>query len=182
MSNTNTSLPFVGKKVYYSGSIKGSPEKDPSFAKKLVAYMINHGAQVLSEHVAAENPDEMFTILAKKTGKTVEELKDMRENRFEDWAIYIRSLDLEWVDQCEYMVALVNAPSHGVGVEIQRALDKPKMGMQTTTILCLVHTDIHDKLSAMILGVSQKDYPNFVLKTYSSLEEAQKCIDEVFSN
>lgn len=182
MSNTNSTQPFAGKMVYYSGSIKGSPEKDPSFGKKLVGYMMDRGAQVLSEHVAAENPDEMFAILAKKTGKTVEELKDMRENRFEDWAVYIRALDMEWVDQCEYMVALVNAPSHGVGVEIQRALDKPMMGMQATTILCLVHTDVYEKLSAMILGVNQKEFPNYVVKTYSTLEEAQRCINEVLSH
>jgi len=182
MNSVNATQLFAGKKVYYSGSIKGSPEKDPSFGKKLVAYMMNHGAEVLSEHVVAENPDEMFAILANKTGKTVQELKDMREHRFEDWAIYIRALDLEWVDQSDYMVALVNAPSHGVGVEIQRALDKPVMGMQTTSILCLVHVDVYDKLSAMILGVSHKDHPNFILKTYSTLEEAQKWIDEVVSN
>ena len=46
-------FPFTGKKVYYSGSISGVPEPDPEFAWKLVRYMIDNGADVLSERVAA---------------------------------------------------------------------------------------------------------------------------------
>jgi len=45
-------LPFRGLKVYFSGSIRGSPEPDPEFPRKLVQYMTTGGADVLSEHVA----------------------------------------------------------------------------------------------------------------------------------
>jgi hypothetical protein len=165
-------LPFKGLKVYYSGSIAGVKETDPNFAWNLVEYMKLNGANVLSEHVAARNQEEMDKIRAKNMGLTVEEMNNDKEPWFA-----VRKQDLTWVHQATHVVALVNAPSHGVGMEIQEAIRKPQLGMNETPILCLVHKDV-PRLTFMIKGINQEEAPNFSLKTYNDLEEAKKIIKD----
>ena len=84
--------PFEGLKVYYSGSIKGSPEVDPNFAWKLVRYMSTNGAKVLSEHVAARNQKEMDKIRARNVGVTVAEYYQNPRPWFP-----VRRQDMAWV-------------------------------------------------------------------------------------
>jgi len=146
-------------KVYFSGSIKGTPEPDLEFAWKLVRYMDEIGVDVLSEHVAGRNREEMDSVFAIRTGKTIEELQKDSEPWFG-----IRKQDMEWVDEATHVVALVNAPSFGVGMELQRALENK------TPILCLVSEDSFSKLSYMIRGITQE---YFLLKTYKNLDEAK---------
>jgi hypothetical protein len=169
-------LPFEGRIVYYSGSIKGTPEPDPEFAWKLVRYMGKNGADVLSEHVAARNQQEMDEIRTRRIGITIQEFQKNPEPWFA-----IRHQDLKWVNEASHVVALVNAPSLGVGMEIQRALDKPKLGMNETPILCLTREDLLPKLSFMIRGVSAEESSNFQIKTYQNLEQAQKHIFDFLS-
>ncbi len=170
---TNEKL-FEGTKVYYSGSIKGAPELDPDFAWNLVQFMKEGGADVLSEHVAGRNKDEMDQIRAEKLGITVEALRDIpREVFLRD---IVRKQDLEWVDEATHFVALVNAPSHGVGIEIQEAILKPRLGMNLTPILCLIHEDLYPKLSGMIIGVSEQENSEFYIKKYKTLQEAKDLV------
>lgn len=165
---------FEGTKVYYSGSIKGAPELDPDFARHLVQFMIENGADVLSEHVAARNPQEMEEIRARRTGLNAEDFKTMpREVFLRD---IVRKLDIEWVDQATHMVALVNAPSHGVGMELQEAILKPRLGLNQTPILCLVHEEVYPKLSGMVIGVSEQENPEFYVKKYKTLQEAEDLV------
>jgi len=162
---------FKDLKVYYSGSVKGVPEKDPEFVWELVQYLIKNGADVLSEHVSGRNQEEKDQIFAKNTGKTIKEIKNDSQLQFT-----IRSQDIKWVDQATHVIALVNSPSLGVGMEIQRAIDKTKLGMNETPILCLVRQDIFPKLSFMIKGISSQESPKFKLSVYKDLEEAKKHI------
>jgi hypothetical protein len=64
-------MPFAGLEVYYSGSIRGIPESDPEFPWRLVQYMAQGGADVLSEHVAARTPAEMEEIRARRVGERI---------------------------------------------------------------------------------------------------------------
>ncbi len=162
---------FAGLKVYYSGSIKGASEIDPAFAWHLVSYMIEEGAEVLSEHVAARNPEEMRAILARRTGKSIQELWENPEPWFA-----VRTNDINWIDEATHFVALVNAPSHGVGMEIERALLKPQRGLPLTPILCLVHEHVLERMSWMIRGISAQECPVFFLKTYKNFDEAQSIV------
>lgn len=159
--------PFFGLRVYYSGSIRGTPEPDPVLPWKLVSFMQEGGAEVPSEHVAARNPEEMRQLRIKNAG--IE-----RVDCPEPW-VGAREADIEWVDSATHMVALVNGPSHGVGMEIQRALDKPAMGLNFTPILCLVREDIlqADRVTWMLLGVRE---PGFYLRTYTDEESAKRWV------
>jgi hypothetical protein len=171
--------PFEGLKVYYSGSIKGAPELDPNFAWDLVQYMVEGGADVLSEHVAARNKEEMDQVRARKMGVPVESFKNLpREVYVKE---IIRRKDLEWVDEATHMVALVNAPSHGVGMELQEAILKPRLGLNVTPILCLVHASLYNNLSGMVLGVREDENPNFYIRTYHDLEEAKTIVRDFLS-
>ena len=165
------SKPFENLKIYYSGSMNGAPEPDPEFAWKLVQYMIQNGADVPSEHVSARTLQEREEIIARRSGKTIEQLKS---NPPSDSNIYTQ--DLEWVDQATHLVALVNGPSLGVGMEIEHAILKPRLGLNETPILCLVQQDIRPRLSRMVSGISLQKAPNFQLRTYQNLDQAQQHI------
>lgn len=169
--------PFEGLQVYYSGSIKGVPEAEPDFPWQLVQYMGKGGADVLSEHVAARNQQEMDEIRARRWGMEVQEMLAQPEPWFG-----IRRNDIEWVDQVTHVVALVNAPSHGVGMEIERAILKPERGLNETPILCLVHKQMLDKLSFMVRGVTEDESPRFQLRTYSHLEDAKIVIHDFLTD
>ena len=167
---------FEGLKVYYSGTIKGSPELDPELPWNLVRFMAENGADVLSEHVAARSPKEMDEIRARRTGRTIEQLYAEPEPWFG-----IRRQDLEWVDQSDCVVALVNAPSLGVGMEIQHAILKPNVGKNVTPVLCLVRSEVLQRLSFMVRGITSEENPGFELREYSTTEQAQQHIFDFLS-
>ncbi len=164
---------FKDKKVYCSGSIKGSAEIDPEFAWKIVQYMSENGARVLSEHVAARSKDEMNTLLSGNVSEEIQKLLNSQEPWFG-----VRKQDLDWVDEATHMVALINAPSHGVGIEIEHAILKPKLGLNKTPILCLVHKDLFDKVSFMIKGISVGESDIFYLRLYSDLESVKLLVKD----
>jgi len=154
----------AGKKIYFSNSISGVPDLDREFGYNLVNFMINHGAHVLSEHVAARTP-EGSTRIRKKNNISLEGVENIARE--------IRKQDIDFVDNATHFIAIVNSPSHGVGMEIERALLKPARGLPATPILCLVHESRFEKLSGMISGVGLEESSCFYLKIYKTLEYAQ---------
>lgn len=161
---------FSGKKIYYAGSIRGGEEQDKDLPWKIVRYMADHGAEVLSEHVAGRTHEEREAVRAVRVGeKILEAYGHLNSDQ------QIRKIDLDWVSQADYMVALVNAPSLGVGMEIQYALQKPLMGMPLTPILALVHQNMRTKLSAMVQGITESQ---FHLHTYETFEDIRKKLSE----
>jgi len=177
IKNEKKDKPFAGVVVYYSGSIHGSPEPDEMLPTKIKDYLLVNGANVLSEHVAASTKDEMRKVLAGRTGKTVAEFDQMSDH---DWALFIRKTDIDWVNRATHVVALVNGASHGVGMELQRALDKPRLGLSETPILCLRHADTMDTLSLMIRGITKEESPSFTLVPYKNFEDIKRAIDSFF--
>ncbi len=165
--------PFEGKKVYYSGSIKGAPEREPDFAWELVQFMAEGGADVLSEHVAARTPEEMESIRARRVGEAIQSISGNPKPWFG-----IRKQDIDWVEEATHVVALVNAPSHGVGMEIERAILKPRLGLNKTPILCLIHEELADKLSFMVRGISSEECEDYFLRTYGDLAGAKSVVKD----
>jgi len=156
--------PFSGKIVYFSGPIRGVAEPETDIAWRLVRFLLECGAEVLNEHVAGRTLEEIREIRAKKLGDRAKEVMNSPSPWF-----YVREEDIAGVDAATHVVALVSGPSHGVGMEIQRALDKTRMGLNPTPVLCLVHTSCLDKLTWMIKGVGDV---GFVLRTYEDAEDA----------
>jgi hypothetical protein len=164
----NKEKPFEGTKVYYSGSIRGVANPETDFAYKLVNHMLENGADVLSEHVGARTQEEMDEVFLRRSG--------MDRRTIEEPWFTAREVDMKWVDEATHLVALVNGPSHGVGMEIERAILKPERGLNQTPILCLVQEDLTDKLTWMVKGISKEESPTFSLKTYTDLEDAREKI------
>jgi hypothetical protein len=148
--------------VYFSNSIRGGMDQDIEVAAKLVQFMKSCGAYVLSEHVVVKDTVERLNVHARQAGSP---LMDQPE----PWTD-VRRTDTQWVDTATHIVAVVNTPSHGVGMEIERALLKPDRGLPPSPILCLVQQTQEDKLSWMIRGI---DSPLFSLCCYSTVNEAQ---------
>jgi len=132
--------------------------------------MMDQGADVLSEHVGGRNQTERDDIFARRAGT------DRREVS-EPW-ILARRVDMQWVDEATHLIAVVNSPSLGVGMEIERAIHKPERGLNETPILCLVRKDLLDGLSNMVRGVAADEAPQYKLKTYTTDDEAHSIISE----
>ena len=119
-------------KIYFDGSIKGGRSKVEDY-KKIVDYLKNVGT-VLDEHVADPN--------LKSTGETIGPVE-----------IYKR--DVNWINECDILIAEVTVPSLGVGYEIGYAESLNKK------IICLYQAN--ENLSAMIKGnenITQISYNN----------------------
>lgn len=125
--------------IYFSCSITGGRE-DQSVYQRMVEYLISCGHTVLTAHLA--DPD-----MIRKEGSLPADL------------VYQR--DLNWILQCDVMVAEVSTPSHGVGYEIALALQFGKP-------VCCCHQS-EKRVSKMILGNPDK---NLRINAYQQLEDA----------
>lgn len=135
-------------KIYFAASIRGGRE-DADIYSGLISHLKSHG-KVLTEHVGDASLD--------KDG----------EVHLTDEQIYKR--DMDWLKECDVLVAEVSTPSLGVGYEIREAEGLSKR------ILCLYRPQEGKKLSAMISG------SEITVRNYSSLGEATKIIDSFFLN
>lgn len=156
--------PFEGKKVYFSNSLSGVQNIESNFGWHLVQFMKEGGADVLTEFVAARSTEERNRIF-------FEQLGFERKNTPESWK-FIRRTDTRLVDESTHLVAEVSGASHGVGMEIERALLKPERGLNLTPALALVRGEYFNSLTWMIKGIDQKEAPGFELRTYRNLEDA----------
>lgn len=167
---TESERPFSDCKIYFSNSIQGVLNQDPEMGWKIVNYLIENGADVLDKHVAGRTPEEKDALFVEDNGF------DFRIS--ENPRIAVESSDIRQVDEATHVIAFVDGPSHGVGNEIQRAIDRYEFKGEDVRILCLVCKDRADKLSWMISGKESPKYPIFKLKVYKNLEDAKKQIHD----
>lgn len=135
-------------RIYFSASISGG-RKYLDFYKTIVAYLKTQGHQVLTEHIVIDN---IFDF----------------ENQLSPQEIFER--DIQWLDDCDLVVAEVSTPSLGVGYEVCYALEH---GIPT---LCLYQPDIF--VSRMILGNTS---PAIILSQYRDEKELFEKLDAFLS-
>jgi nucleoside 2-deoxyribosyltransferase len=123
------------KNIYFGGSIAGGRRYLETY-QKMVNYLKELGHKVLTDHVV--RPDVLEF-----------------EKNFTPEQIYTR--DIEWIKECDLLLAEVSNPSLGVGYEICYALriDKP--------VLCLYRQGVF--LTRMLTcntskGLRVKEYQN----------------------
>ncbi|XP_071165971.1 putative 2'-deoxynucleoside 5'-phosphate N-hydrolase 1 [Mytilus edulis] len=102
------SLATMSREIYFGGSISGGRD-DADLYARLIEQLRQYG-KALTEHVGNSSVEE--------------DEKDLSDKEIHD-------RDMEWLNECDYLVAEVTQPSLGVGYEIGRAVDLKK------TILCL---------------------------------------------
>ncbi len=134
------------KKIYFSGSIRGGRE-DVAIYRVLIE-RLSRSAVVLTEHVG----DACLTA----NGQTTLTDADICRR------------DLEWIKECDLVLAECTTPSLGVGYELAYAeqLGKP--------VFVLFHETRGRRLSAMIGG-----NPRFTVIRYAYLDELLTRLDAV---
>ncbi|NTU62020.1 MAG: deoxyribonucleoside 5'-monophosphate N-glycosidase [Chloroflexi bacterium] len=136
-------------KIYFSGSISGGREHEVIY-QHLVAHLQAQGHVVLSAHVA----DPV----------ALEAEKDLPPHE-------VFERDVNWVRDCEAMIAEVSTPSLGVGYEYGLAVQLGK------PVLCVYRSGV--RLSKMITGNSA---PNLSVTTYSSDVELDEQVEVFLKN
>lgn len=118
--------------IYFACSITGGREFE-SVYQKIVAALMEDGHEIPTSHLAQSEVMENERVLA-------------------PCDVYER--DVNWIKNCDVLIAEVSVPSHGVGYEIAFALGIGKR------VLCLHQQD--RRVSKMITGNS-----DLALKIYS---------------
>ena len=131
--------------IYFACSITGGRDDEAIYAA-IVEALLENGHTVPT------------AILASPKATFYEEQIDPVE-------VYTR--DIQWINECDVLVAEVTTPSHGVGIEINHALsiDKP--------VLCCYRKGT--PVSKMILGNTN---PRLTIQTYETKEEAVRLVLE----
>ncbi len=125
--------------VYFACSITGGREFE-SVYQEIVAALLSDGHEIPTSHLAQAEVMENERLLAPRD-------------------VYER--DVNWIRNCDLLIAEVSVASHGVGYEIAFALGLGKR------VLCLYQSD--RKVSKMITGNSDN---RIKVVSYSTLDDA----------
>jgi len=135
--------------IYFACSITGG-RQDELVYQKLVTALQQYGHHVPTALLAS--PDVM----------PLEGVVSPEE-------VYAR--DVHWITECDFLLAEVSTPSHGVGYEIGYALSLGKR------VLCLYRKG--RKVSKMILG---NPHPKLSIHTYETPEQAVDLLSTYLEN
>lgn len=125
--------------IYFACSITGGREFEPVY-QAIVAALTSDGHEIPTSDLVKSNVQE-------------------NERTLTAHEVYER--DVNWIQNCDVLIAEVSVPSHGVGYEIGFALNIGK------PMLCIHHTE--RSISKMIIGNSD---PTLIIQAYSHTEEA----------
>jgi len=125
--------------IYFSCSITGG-RKDEQIYQRIVNYLLKNGHEVPTAHLALPG--------------VLEDESDLN-------AVDVYQRDMEWVRNCDVLIAEVSTPSHGVGYEIAAAIYLGK------TVMCCHHVD--KKISKIISGNTSKNVRVFAYKSEDEL-------------
>lgn len=136
----------MNKKIYFSGSIRGG-RQDASLYHNIIKYIQSKDI-VLTEHIEKEDLEII------ETGQS-------------DHDIYIQ--DINWLKECDLVIAECTQASLGVGYELAFAenLNKP---------VYILYNRKKSKLSAMIAG-----NPAFHIFPYQTEEEVFNILDNILA-
>ena len=121
--------------IYFSCSITGG-RNDQHIYQKIVDCLVELGHEVPTAHLSKAEVIEDERVVS---------------------ALDVYRRDVNWVNQCDVVIAEVSTPSHGVGYEIALAL------LQDKPVLCCYQQG--RTISKMILGNTM---PNLTLISYIS--------------
>jgi len=130
--------------IYFSCSVTGG-RKDQEVYRAIVDHLHTSGHVVPTAELAEEDVLKIEAVINPRT-------------------VYER--DVEWVEQCDVVIAEVSTPSHGVGYEVALALllGKP--------VLCCYKSG--HSVSKMLTGNTR---PNLRMLEYRHTEEVLAAID-----
>ena len=125
--------------IYFACSITGGRELESTY-QQIVAALTTDGHEIPTSHLAQSEVMEQERALTPQ---------------------HVYERDVNWIKNCDVMIAEVSVPSHGVGYEIAFALNIGK------PVLCIYEQE--RRVSKMITGNPD---PLLLVKSYANLEEA----------
>jgi nucleoside 2-deoxyribosyltransferase len=131
-------------KIYFSCSLTGGRQDEAAYGA-IVDHLLAAGHEVLTAHLARPEVMELEQVV-------------------EPGEVYQR--DIEWIQECDALVAEVSTPSHGVGYEIAYALERGR------PVLCCARRGA--RVSKMLTGNSS---PGLRLIVYGGNDEAVTAVD-----
>ena len=144
------------RKVYYSVDPEAVGEESSENQRKLIHFLEKEGYLVYrAPYVFSDDPDLFLQ-------------KELGLNRKPTYAEQ-REAHLKWIDDADILVADVSAPSEGRSAIIQRALDKPKMGLPPTKIILIKAKRINRKFGKIMQGLIESG--KVVYFEYDQIEE-----------
>jgi hypothetical protein len=164
-------------KVFYGAAIQGAEnrEKRANIHKTIIESIKFQGYKVYTEHTTGKTYEEAIEKLEESIGKMP---NDGHKRR-----IFVRNKMLEGIES-DIVAAVfeVSTPSLGTGVEIAHAYLRPRMGLKEIPILALYEKDYWpNKLSTMIRGISNEEYPNFKLIEYEIIDQVESIVQNFFN-
>ena len=163
-------------KVFYGAAIQGAEnrEKRANVHKNIINSIKKQGLEVYTEHTTGKTYNEAIEKLEKSIGKMP---KDDLKRR-----IFVRNKMIEGIES-DIVAAVfeVSTPSLGTGVEVAHAYLRPRMGLKEIPILALYEKDYWpNKLSTMIRGISNEEFPSFNLMEYKNINDIENIIQNFF--
>jgi len=125
--------------IYFACSITGGRELEADY-QKIVAALTADGHEIPTSHLAQS---------------------DVMENERELAPQDVYERDVNWVKNCDVLIAEVSVPSHGVGYEIGFALSMEK------PVLCL-----HQKGRSVSKMITGNKTPALTVQSYENVQEA----------
>lgn len=125
--------------IYFACSITGGREFESAY-QEIVAALTGDGHEIPTSHLVQSEVVEKERLLTPQN-------------------VYER--DVNWIKNCDIVIAEVSVPSHGVGYEIAFALNIGK------PVLCIHHKD--RKVSKMITGNPDS---NLTVQAFDAVEDA----------
>jgi nucleoside 2-deoxyribosyltransferase len=135
--------------IYFACSITGG-RKDELIYQKLVAALQQGGHHVPTAQLACPEVMPLEGVVSPED-------------------VYAR--DVTWITNCDFLLAEVSTPSHGVGYEIGYALSQGKK------VLCLYRKGC--KVSKMILG---NPNPQLTVHSYDTPEQAVNLLNSYLAS
>jgi hypothetical protein len=161
-------------KAFYGGAIQGNWDRSVRrhVHQSLIDEIKGAGYSIASEHAKGSDFDETAGLL----GETLGELPAKGPER----TIFVRDKMIEFIESdISAAIFEVSVPSLGTGIEIAHAYLRPRLGLAEIPLLALYEKGFWpNKLSSMVGGLSQEQYPNFHLREYASLDEAKEILKE----
>ena len=110
-------------KIYLSGAIRGGRQLQQTY-ENILDYLVKNNHEVLTHHVASKNVLEI-------------------EKKMDDKEIFTQ--DINWLNDCDLVIAEVSIASLGVGYEIAYSLGRK-------IPVLAVYDEAYNPISAMISG------------------------------
>jgi hypothetical protein len=127
-------------KIYFSVDPEAGGGESVENLKKLMCFLQDQGNVVYrAPYVLSENPN---LFLQKELG--LDKAPSFAEQR---------EIHLKWIDDADLLLADISVPSEGRSMIIQRAIDKPEMGLPNTPVILIKGKGFERRFGKIMSGL-----------------------------